>query len=292
MQRTTLLCKSRRIGAAFIMAILPTVGLVHADDHYSLDNKWERARERLQLLEGQSNPYTIKQLEQVGIQEGWTCLEAGAGFGTITRWLADQVGPEGQVDALDMETRFLDEINKPNVNVLKQNLVTDPLPQGKYDFIFTRYVLMHIPEREDIIKSFMEALKPGGILMVEDFVLLSPKETYRHSIDDDFMNVNMQKVFASLSQAKSMSLETGYENIFYFEKTGFTDLDAHIYAPVARGLSPEAKTVALTLGQWTPVLVDNGHDKSTIQAIRDQFHKPGTIFWGLPRTFTTGRKPL
>lgn len=262
------------------------------DEQYSLGNHWEQAGERLQLLEGQSNPYTIKQLEQVGIQEGWTCLEAGAGFGTLTRWLADKVGPQGQVDALDMNTVFLEKINEPNVNVLKQNLVTDPLPENKYDFIFSRYVLMHIPEREEIIKSFMSALKPGGILMVEDFVLLPPGVTYQHSVDDTFMNTTVPNIFLSLTETGGMSLDSGYHNIFYFENAGFTDLDAHVYSPVNRGLSSEAKAAAMTLKQWKPLLMKLGHDESTVDAVRTRFHTAGTLFWGLPRTITTGRKPL
>src|SRR5262245_437675 len=48
--------------------------------------------ERLRLLEGMSDPFSIHCLRQLGIQPGWRCLEVGAGAGSIAGWLADQAG--------------------------------------------------------------------------------------------------------------------------------------------------------------------------------------------------------
>ncbi len=42
------------------------------------------------------------QLRAVGIQPGWRVLDAASGAGSFLPWLADIVGPGGQLAALDL----------------------------------------------------------------------------------------------------------------------------------------------------------------------------------------------
>jgi hypothetical protein len=72
--------------------------LAHAGD--------QRERERLALLERFHGPLTIAQLKPL-VRPGWNCLEAGAGGGGMTGWLAERVAPSGSVLAVEVElTRF------------------------------------------------------------------------------------------------------------------------------------------------------------------------------------------
>ena len=292
MHLSGLVRQSIALGSAFATSLVLSVGNVWAEEQYTLSNQWEKARERLQLLEDYSNPYTFRKLEQAAIQEGWTCLEVGAGLGGVTRWLADKVGPQGQVDALDMETVFLEEIDKPNVNVLRQNLVSDPLPQGKYDFIFARDVLIHIPQREEVIKSLVGALKPGGVLMVEDVANLPSGVPYQRFTNDADLNAMFQAMMDTLEEHGHMSLYTGYRNVFYFEGAGLADVDARASAPFKRGKSLEGAMLNLTLVQLKPLFVQHGYDPEKIEALRQHFLSDDARFWGFVRVTTTGRKPL
>lgn len=43
-----------------------------------LDNDWARARERLARLERLYDCWTIAHLEQIGVSDGWRCLEVAA----------------------------------------------------------------------------------------------------------------------------------------------------------------------------------------------------------------------
>jgi ubiquinone/menaquinone biosynthesis C-methylase UbiE len=52
------------------------------------------------------NPGTIRRMGNIGVTDGWICLEVGAGAGSIARWLARRVGPTGSVVATDLDTRF------------------------------------------------------------------------------------------------------------------------------------------------------------------------------------------
>lgn len=51
---------------------------------YALDNAWEKARRRLALLEQQLDPLSQRRLAELGVSEGWQCLEVGGGGGSIT----------------------------------------------------------------------------------------------------------------------------------------------------------------------------------------------------------------
>ena len=135
---------------------------------YTLDNAWEQARHRLDLLETCYDPATTRRLRALGVGTGWRCLELGAGGGSITRWLCSQVGREGRVCAVDIDTRFVEQIEADNLDVLRLDVASDELPAGGFDLVHTRALLMHLPQREQILDALVKSLRPGGWLLVEE----------------------------------------------------------------------------------------------------------------------------
>jgi|SRR5581483_1705751 len=135
---------------------------------YTLDNAWDRARHRLRLLEACHDPATIRRLGDVGVGPGWRCLEVGGGGGSITRWLCSAVGPQGHVTAVDLDTRFLEEIDAGNLDVRRLDVTTDELPEGAFDLVHTRAVLVHLPTREEVLDRLVAALRPGGWIVLEE----------------------------------------------------------------------------------------------------------------------------
>jgi len=135
---------------------------------YVFDNAWEQARQRLALLEQCLDPVTCRRIKALGIANGWQCLEAGAGGGSIAQWLCSRVGVTGRVVAIDIDTRFLDALHQTNLEVRRHNLISDQLPENSFDLVHTRLVLMHIPSRHEILRRLVSALKPGGWLLLEE----------------------------------------------------------------------------------------------------------------------------
>ncbi len=133
---------------------------------YALENAWRRARERLALLEQGYDPTTTRLLGALGVGEGWRCWEVGAGGGSIARWLCEQVGEQvgerGHVLATDLDPRFLDTSDQPNLAVQRHDVVADPLPAEPFDLVHARLVLMHLPARERVLERLVATLKPGG----------------------------------------------------------------------------------------------------------------------------------
>jgi ubiquinone/menaquinone biosynthesis C-methylase UbiE len=114
-----------------------------------------------------------RHLANRGVAPGWHCLEVGGGSGSIGKWLAERVGPTGRVTVTDIETRFLEHITLPNVEVSCHDITRDPLPACAFDLIHTRMVLMHLPPRDQVLARLRSALKPGGWLVCEEFDRLS-----------------------------------------------------------------------------------------------------------------------
>src|ERR1043165_2212611 len=125
-------------------------------------------RERLSLLEQTSDPLTFQRMAELGVAEGWRCLEVGAGGGSVPRWLADRVAPTGVVVATDIDPRFLKSIDLPGVEVRTHNIETDDLEENAFDLVHCRALVMHISEKDRALHHMHSAVLLGGCLCEED----------------------------------------------------------------------------------------------------------------------------
>lgn len=140
---------------------------------YLFDHALEREHERLVKLEEWLDPGTVRHLDQIGVEPGWRCLEVGAGAGSITRRMAELVGPSGHVLATDLDLKFLEDLDLPNVEVRRNDILNDELPEETFDLVHARLLLMHLPAREEAFKRMIAAAKPGGIVFVEDMDMVT-----------------------------------------------------------------------------------------------------------------------
>ncbi|HTC75094.1 MAG TPA: methyltransferase domain-containing protein [Edaphobacter sp.] len=140
-----------------------------ANSVYTLDNAGREASARFAALAAMYDPVTIRHLEDRGVSSGWHCLEVGGGGGSIAAWLAARVGSTGRVLVTDIDPRFLESLHIPNLEVRRHDIVNDSLPEGAFDLVHSRLVLLHLPEREKALARMVAALKPGGWLVDEEF---------------------------------------------------------------------------------------------------------------------------
>lgn len=141
---------------------------------YIWDRTLETEKHRLAALCDAYDQGTQELLTRLGVAPGARCLEVAAGSGTIARWLAQRVGPNGRVVATDIDTRFLEGFSEPGVEVRKHDLLNDPLEEGAFDFVHARALLEHLPQWQVALGKLIKALRPGGWLLVEDFVMPPP----------------------------------------------------------------------------------------------------------------------
>ncbi len=140
-----------------------------AESEYLLTNSEPETAERFGGLERTLDELTIGHLARVGVPLGGRCLEIGAGGGSIARWMASQVGETGRVLAVDLDTRWFQHDGSPQIEVQQLDVVEQDIPEGPWDLIHERLVLVHIPRRLEVLDRLVGALAPGGWIVLEDF---------------------------------------------------------------------------------------------------------------------------
>ena len=97
-----------------------------AETHYTFENSGTQAATRFSALADIFDPGTIRHLTEIGVGNGWHCLEVGAGAGSIATWLCDRVGSNGHVLATDIDTQFLETLNR---SIWKSaGTISNPIP--------------------------------------------------------------------------------------------------------------------------------------------------------------------
>jgi SAM-dependent methyltransferase len=134
---------------------------------YLLDQTWEHEAERLRQLEKWADPLTVDHMNRIGVGPGWKCLEVGAGGGSVARHLAATVGPTGHVLAIDLNTQLFDGDASEILEVRRLDFMLEELPTG-FDFVHARLVVGHQADRIEALRRLTKALRPGGVLLVEE----------------------------------------------------------------------------------------------------------------------------
>ena len=103
-------------------------------------------------------------IEKLSLEKNMKILDLGCGTGYLSAVLADCVGPEGSVVAIDPNKGRLEiakkRYSRPNLMFLEANDAT--LPEDQYDLVFSNYVLQWIKNKAAVLNKVYQNLKPGG----------------------------------------------------------------------------------------------------------------------------------
>jgi ubiquinone/menaquinone biosynthesis C-methylase UbiE len=131
-------------------------------------------RERLRILARVMRPTTLDLLERAGMRPGMTCLEVGCGGGDLAFDMARLVGPEGRVLGTDFDQTKLELARREAAAQQLANIefrladITQDAVEEKFDLIHARFVLTHLRNPADALIRMREALKPAGVMVIED----------------------------------------------------------------------------------------------------------------------------
>lgn len=132
------------------------------------DTPFEVELDRLHMLEARYDEVTRARLAMAGPLDGLSCLEVGAGAGSVALMLAEAVGPDGEVVALDLDPRFLLDLHLPNLTVRRHDILAEDLERSCYHLVHCRALLLHLADPAAALRRMVDALRPGGLLLVED----------------------------------------------------------------------------------------------------------------------------
>lgn len=130
--------------------------------------------DRLLVLSQERWPDTQAFFRRAGLGPGMQCLDVGCGGGAVTIEMARIVGPNGHVEGIDMDPVKLElaasaakHSGVGNVRFRRQ-LVQDWSATSSYDVVYSRFLLQHLTNPGTLLQQMWAAVRPGGILMVED----------------------------------------------------------------------------------------------------------------------------
>lgn len=110
-------------------------------------------------------------LDVAEIKEGDHVLDVGTGTGVLVPYMADRIGPEGKIDAVDISTAMLERANAkfghlPNVRFMLADVEEDML-RDTYDCIMMYCMYPHLVTPYDTLEWLVKLnLNPGGKIVI------------------------------------------------------------------------------------------------------------------------------
>jgi len=113
-------------------------------------------------------------LERLGLAPGWRCADIGAGGGDVTVALAEMVGREGRIYAVDSDPAARDDVaraaavaGQAQVLAVTQAGEELRLPE-EVDLAFCRFLLLHVHSPIVVLRRMAAAVRPGGWVVAQE----------------------------------------------------------------------------------------------------------------------------
>ncbi|MFF3891328.1 methyltransferase [Streptomyces sp. NPDC001914] len=232
------------------------------------------------------DPVTTGRLRALGSGPGGRCLEVGAGTGTVVRWLLEEAGA-AEVVALDRDTGGLEALAGPRVRLVTADLRDENLDLGTFDLIHARFVLMHLPERRQLVSRLARWLNPGGWLVLGDAVEvpnpLDSSSAYRRTMD-------------AMWQALRSTIGTDTSDIpaypHFLREEGLQDAGGELFCPPLVAGGPLSRFWSETWDRMRPALEETGRvDSAVVDEAMAYLASPRLAELGPGMMIAWGRRP-
>ncbi|MEU8527729.1 MULTISPECIES: class I SAM-dependent methyltransferase [Streptomyces] len=229
---------------------------------------------------------TMARLRALGAGPGWRCLDVGAGTGTVSRRLLDEVGV-ASVLAVDRDVRFLRRRPTPGLQVLEADVTAPDFGPGRFELVHARFVLMHLPEHERLITTLAGLVAPGGVLVLSDAVDLT-SERAPGSPYATVMRAMWQGLRSTIGT--DVSWVPSYPHLL--RGAGLVSVAAEIHVPPLLPGSPISRFWADTWERSRAAMLGTGLvDDATVDEVIRYLGSDGCAALSAGMLTTWGRKP-
>lgn len=252
------------------------------------DGAADDERRRLAELGVVADRGSARTLLGLGLGPGWRVLEVGAGDAGLARWLAAQVAPGGEVLAVDVDDRFLGAEDVEGLRLLVHDITAVVPGPGGFDVAHARAVLEHVPERERALRNMVDAVRPGGWVVLED---------------TDWTHFDAQPLpepFATLHRTlqEGYVAAAGYDPHLggrlhrFLADAGLVEVDLRAGVTAMHGGTSSAEWYVRALARSVPMLVESGAvDADLADAAIAQGRDPSFLVQGPVAVTAWGRRP-
>ena len=255
---------------------------------YLLSNDAPEAMDRFTAFTTLFDPATFRHLDGLGLAPGWRCWEVGAGGTSVVTFLAERVGPAGHVLASDIDVSWAGEAAAPNVEVVQHDVAADPPPDGPFDLVHARLVLVHVPGRDAALATMAASLRPGGVVLVEDAdPALQPLSCPDEIGPAQELANRIRRGFRSLMAERGVDLAYGRTLPRRLRAAGLVQVGADAAFPVSDPACNDLE--AATIGLIRDQLLDHGiatedeiaeHLENVAAGLLDLAQPPMISCWG------------
>ena len=117
-------------------------------------------------------------IRSVGIQPGWQVLDAGSGSGAFLGLLADLVGPEGHISAIDLAPENIEVVETLvnsgrfdcSVEARTGEVTALPYQDNRFDAVWCANVTQYLTDTEllNMLVEFQRVVRPNGIVAIKE----------------------------------------------------------------------------------------------------------------------------
>jgi SAM-dependent methyltransferase len=228
----------------------------------------EAGRYRLDILNTVFGPQSQRFLRRAGLKEGMHVLDVGCGTGNMSLIIAELVGNTGNVTGIDISEEQLvvarEKAKEKNItNIDFQQLSEEDIfsLRKKYDFIYCRFVLMHLAAPQKTLRNLYLSLNPGGILATEE-----PTMSSCFSVPSSGAFKRSIEILMDCANRLNLNFDVG-DNLFeMYRAIGCADVDIHIeLAQQIVTQNPEKRLMEFLIVEAAPKYIAN--DVSTQEEI-------------------------
>lgn len=262
---------------------------------YTYSNDSDHAAAHHQALADLLDRFTCGRIRGLLDLKGKHCLDVGAGGGSIAMWLAEEVGPTGTACATDINIRRLPDW--PGVQVLEHDITVDAVPEGgvAFDLVHARLVLNHLPQRRMAMHNMVSSLKPGGVLLVQDFMSTRSLDFVLQAPTDEAATLLRRFQFAHLGVLREHGNDRTWPQrvVRLLEHEGLEDVREVIYDTGEwHGDGPGCQLLLAGLHQVDHELLSTGLDVSEINRVAAMLVNPEVILRGYQLSSVSGKRPV
>jgi len=207
----------------------------------------EKGNHRLNTLNKVYGSFSQNLIKRIKLLKSMKVLSLGCGNGNMEVWLAEQVGPEGDITAIDISQ---DQLNIAKERAKENGIENIKFLQGdaskinyenQFDLVYTRFMLVHLPLPQQAVKQMCKALKPGGVILCEEMI-----NSWTFSYPDNPELNRAVKLINSIGDKRNVDYDFGLKLYSLFYKQTLKNIQINISNPVfSRG--EEKELLALSI---------------------------------------------
>jgi predicted O-methyltransferase YrrM len=202
-----------------------------------------QGRERLRVVARVMWPTTAALFERVGVAADARVLDLGCGGGDVTMALA-AMAPDGRVVGTDVDDAKLDLAREEaaaagleHVELRVHDVLAPPEGDERFDLVYARFLLTHLPDPAAALANVRALLAPGGAVVVEDIDFTGH---FCHPRSEAFWRY--VQLYSDAVRARGCDPDIGPRLPSLLRDAGFADVGMHVVQPA--GFEGEVKLLA------------------------------------------------